>query len=269
MKKSFLLKVIIAIIGSSAFALTFIFLPVWVTTMLATLVSVLIFYELSVSASLVNNAFFRVVGFAVSFTIPWMMYFKLNAIWIAVLIFSSLIAAFVYLIITGNNNSLNELICLVFCESVFQISISFMTILRRESAIIVIIAYITAWGTDAIAQLVGRKIGKTHFVPEISPNKTLEGSFAGIIGNTAIISAFAIVLFLQNQEVPVVALILCGTLAGILGETGDLFFSYIKRYVGIKDFGTFIAGHGGALDRFDSVVFVLPLWCLFICFFSF
>lgn len=266
MKNSFMTKVAVALIGSTAFILIFNFLPVWITAGLATLVSVLGFYELSTAAKLVRHPLLKGIGFAVSAAIPWMVYFELEVCWLYLLLFLSLTVAFVCLVCTKQFKAVNDVARLLLCESVFPLSISLMTPLIRASAgvAIIIMAFITAWGTDAIAQLVGRKIGKTHFVPDISPNKSLEGSVAGIVGNALVIAVYALILKLMHYTVPVGALVLCGTLAGILGEIGDLFFSYIKRASGIKDFGSFIAGHGGVLDRFDSVLFVLPVWYVFI-----
>lgn len=269
MKNSFLLKVIIALVGSTVFLLTFLFLPVAVTTVWATVISVCAFYELS-AAGLVKDPFLKLYGIIVSFVIPWMLYFNADAGFIYLLLFLSLIIGFMYLAFTEKSGCADELAGMLFCESVFPLSASLMTpLLRADNGVTVIImAFITAWGTDAIAQLAGRGFGKTHFVPAISPNKTLEGSVSGVIGNTLIITVIALILKARGLSVPVEMLIICGFVAGIAGETGDLFFSYIKRNYSIKDFGTLIPGHGGVLDRFDSVLFVLPVWYLFIRYFS-
>lgn len=270
MKNGFVVKVIVALCGSLAFILAFNFLPVWFTTAIATLVSVLIFYELSIAAGLIKSLPLRITGFTISALIPWLFYFEVKSYWLFIIIFLSTLIAFLSLIIRRQFDDFDEIVKLIFCESIFQISISLMTpLIKADSGVaIIIMAYITAWGTDAIAQLVGRKIGKNHFVPDISPNKTAEGSISGIIGNTVVIAIYALVLKLMHYNIPAAALIICGFIAGIAGEIGDLFFSYIKRSVGIKDFGSFIKGHGGVLDRFDSVVFALPIWYVFINNFS-
>lgn len=263
--KKFLLKVAVALCGSTAFILMFNFLPLWVTAAMSTLITELIFYELSVNARLVTALPLRVIGFAVSALIPWIMYFELEPFWLFFVIFASEAAAFTTLAVSREAGKANEIINLLFCESVFQLSISLMVpILRADYGVpFILMAFISAWGTDAFAQIGGKCFGKTKCFSSISPNKTLEGSLSGIVGNAAVITVFALILGHIYPEISAgskAAIIACGTFCGIAGEAGDLFFSYIKRTVGIKDFGRFIAGHGGALDRFDSVVFVLPVW---------
>lgn len=267
--KKFLLKVIVALCGSTAFILMFNFLPLWVTAAMSTLITELTFYELSVNAKLVTSLPLRVIGFTVSAIIPWMMYFELDAIWLFIVIFASALAAFFVFVINRENGKAFEIINLLFCESVFQISISLMApIIRADYGVpLILMAYISAWGTDAFAQFAGKGFGKTKCFSSISPNKTLEGSVSGLVGNAVVITVFALVLRHIHPEITAgstVAVIVCGIICGLAGEIGDLFFSYIKRTVGIKDFGRFIAGHGGVLDRFDSVIFVLPLWYAFI-----
>lgn len=265
-KNSFLLKVIVALCGSTAFILLFNYLPVWVTAAMATLISVLIFYELAYNVKLIDFLPIRIIGFTVSAEIPWIIYFGLDGIWLFVLIFLSAVFAFVSLFYNNQYGRANEIINLVFCESIFQISISLMSpILKSEHGVhYIIIAFISAWGNDALAQFGGKGFGKTKFLPSISPNKTLEGSLTGFFGNAVVISVYAVLLGRKYSDIPVAAIILCGIICGLAGEMGDLFFSYIKRTVGIKDFGKLIAGHGGVLDRFDSVVFVLPIWYVLI-----
>lgn len=269
-KDSFLLKVIVALCGSTVFILLFNFLPVWVTAAMATLISVLIFFEFSFNAELVVSMPLRIIGFAVSAAVPWLVYSGADAVWLFLLIVLSAAAAFAVFVIRDENGKANEIISLVFCESVFQISISLMIpVLKSVHGVsYIIMAFISAWGTDALAQLGGKGFGKTKFLPNVSPNKTLEGSVIGLAGNAVVITVYALILNHLSPEVPAAALIVCGILCGLLGEIGDLFFSYFKRTAGIKDFGKFIVGHGGVLDRFDSVLFVLPVWYAFVTVFG-
>lgn len=270
-KNSFAVKVVVALCGSAAFILLFNFLPLWVTAAMSTLVSVLIFYELAFNAKTVTVTPLRVIGLIVSAAIPWMIYLGIDYLWLFMLVFVSAFAAFTSLIALGENGKANEIINLVFCESIFQISISLMApvLKMRHGVSFIIMAFISAWGTDAFAQIFGRWFGKTKFLSAVSPNKTLEGFISGIAGNAVVISVYAFVLNRMSPEVPALAVSLCGIICGLIAEAGDLFFSYIKRSAGIKDFGKFIAGHGGVLDRFDSVLFVLPVWYAFLTVFVF
>lgn len=115
-----------------------------------------------------------------------------------------------------------------------------------------------AWGTDIFAYLIGKKFGK-HKFSKISPNKSIEGCIAGIMG--AIIMSVLYTVSLNNLAGFNISYgyIVCISLAlSILSQIGDFAASSIKRHVGIKDFSNLIPGHGGMLDRIDSVIFIAP-----------
>lgn len=113
---------------------------------------------------------------------------------------------------------------------------------------------------DAGAMFVGMFLGKHHFVPHLSPKKTVEGSVGGLIVGVGITLLYGLVFhYITQVEVNYYFLAVYGILGGVITEVGDLAFSYIKRTRKIKDFGHILPGHGGILDRFDSVIFCAPL----------
>jgi phosphatidate cytidylyltransferase len=116
---------------------------------------------------------------------------------------------------------------------------------------------------DVFAYLWGSLIGRHKLIPRISPNKTVEGAVGALI--SVIVLALA-----MRFIVPMIStlhIILLGMMISVFGMCGDLVISFIKRDLGIKDMGTVIPGHGGILDRFDSILFVAPLYFHFIRFF--
>ncbi len=119
-----------------------------------------------------------------------------------------------------------------------------------------------AWFSDIGAYFIGSKFGKHKIAPVISPKKSLEGVLGGIASTVVCVLLIAAVwsLFIldDNSYIQYGWLILLSVLCPIVGLVGDLFFSYIKRSVGIKDFGKIMPGHGGILDRVDSLIFVAP-----------
>ena len=119
-----------------------------------------------------------------------------------------------------------------------------------------IFALIVVWATDSGAYFTGRKVGKRKLWPEISPNKTVEGFVGGIIW--ALVAAF-IIHFISPLTTSYFILIGITIAASIFGQLGDLVESAIKRHYNVKDSGKILPGHGGILDRFDSLLFVLPL----------
>lgn len=114
---------------------------------------------------------------------------------------------------------------------------------------------ITAFGTDIMAYFSGYLLGKHKLCPKISPKKTIEGSLGGILGSVILSGLFG---YFFMPEV-LVHCIIIGVLGGIVSQFGDLTASIFKRKMGIKDYGNLIPGHGGILDRFDSVLFTGPM----------
>lgn len=115
--------------------------------------------------------------------------------------------------------------------------------------------FIGAWLSDTAAYYFGKYLGKHKLCPKVSPKKTIEGSIGGFLGGTLGCGIFGIVVSSYVPEVSVIHFFLIGALCGIMGQFGDLVASSIKRYVGLKDYSNLIPGHGGILDRFDSILF--------------
>jgi len=121
-----------------------------------------------------------------------------------------------------------------------------------------LLAVIPLWGGDTAAIFAGKAFGKTPLAPKISPKKTVEGGIANLLACLVVATLVANAI---GQSVLVG--LLCGTVAGILGQIGDLFESGLKRAVGVKDSGTLLPGHGGILDRIDSILFTAPfVWLI-------
>jgi phosphatidate cytidylyltransferase len=113
---------------------------------------------------------------------------------------------------------------------------------------------VSVWGMDTAAYAVGRAIGRRKLCPGVSPGKTVEGALAALVAPAVLISAAGYRLGLPLHH----GIILGGGI-GVVGQAGDLFESMLKRRAGAKDSGTLLPGHGGILDRFDSLLFAAPL----------
>ncbi len=124
-----------------------------------------------------------------------------------------------------------------------------------------------AFAADAFAMLTGMFVRKRkgdegirQLAPVLSPKKTVEGSIGGLVGSIVIAILYGVIFhFITDVTVNYYFLAVYGILGGVISQFGDLSFSYIKRTRKIKDFGTLLPGHGGVLDRFDSVIFCAPL----------
>lgn len=150
-----------------------------------------------------------------------------------------------------------------------------------EAIYLIMMVLCCAWGGDTSAYFAGRFLGKHKLAPIISPHKTVEGAIGGVIGS-GVISVLCTVVaqavtgtFDGNTACPLLTLLskgaICyviifvvGMASSVLGILGDLFASVVKRQCGIKDYGTIFPGHGGILDRFDSVMFIAPVMAILV-----
>lgn len=134
----------------------------------------------------------------------------------------------------------------------------------EHGAGLVLIPLVAAFMSDAMALFGGMMFGRTKLAPLVSPKKTREGAVSGLVGGMVGMILFRIFFFLCT-EVPLHIgwCVLLGLVGAVLGQLGDLSFSCIKRQYGIKDYGRLLPGHGGVLDRFDSVIFAAPvIWMI-------
>lgn len=144
---------------------------------------------------------------------------------------------------------------------IFYIPVLFSSIYllyEKENGIFyVVLIFITAFATDTFAYFSGVLWGKRKLAPILSPNKTIEGSIGGIVGTFALCLIFGIIAnqFIVTKGNLIFECLLIGLFGSIIAQFGDLTASAIKRFVDIKDYGNLIPGHGGILDRFDSILF--------------
>lgn len=162
----------------------------------------------------------------------------------------------IYIVLVKNKMTFDEVGFILL--SAFYVGLGFHYFIETRfiGVEFVIFVLLVVWTTDSGAYFVGRKFGKHKLWPEISPKKTVEGFVGGIV--IAVLFAIAMQLiypFAQGW----VQLILVTIVASIVGQMGDLVESAIKRHYGVKDSGNILPGHGGILDRFDSLLFVVPL----------
>lgn len=133
--------------------------------------------------------------------------------------------------------------------------LSHINLMSMQQTIYIWLVFIFAWGSDTCAYFAGMFFGKHKLIPEISPKKTVEGSIGGIAGTVVMTLVFA-KYFQEPNPMYFIPLAMIGS---TVSQIGDLFASAIKREFGIKDYGNLIPGHGGILDRFDSILFTAPL----------
>ncbi len=132
--------------------------------------------------------------------------------------------------------------------------------LHDQGRYYVLIPFIIAFITDAGAYFTGVFFGKHQAFPRVSPHKTVEGCIGGITTGIAMMAVYGVILHTAaGLDVSFPVIVLYGLVGGLATELGDLAFSLIKRVTGIKDYGSLLPGHGGILDRFDSMFFAAPV----------
>ncbi len=141
-----------------------------------------------------------------------------------------------------------------------MLSYIYQTRLLEGGVFIVWLVFICAWGCDTCAYCVGMLIGKHKMAPVLSPKKSVEGGIGGIAGAALIGVLYALAInHWGSAGADLVQYAVIGAAGGAISQIGDLAASAIKRYHNIKDYGKLIPGHGGILDRFDSVIFTAPI----------
>lgn len=146
----------------------------------------------------------------------------------------------------------------IFISSAFNIFIN----IRNLSILYVIYLILITTITDSFALFTGKLIGKKKLNERISPNKTLEGFIGGSLMGTIAATTFYVVVINNNPNV--IIILLLTLILTIVGQAGDLVFSAIKRHYKVKDFSNIFPGHGGVLDRLDSLIFVMFVFSLFL-----
>lgn len=136
----------------------------------------------------------------------------------------------------------------------------FLPIISLENRVYVWLIYLLSWFTDTFAYFVGITIGKHKLCERISPKKSIEGAVGG-----SLIASCCGVLFCMYFQIPLnIGIILLILLATVMGQLGDLVASFVKRQIGVKDYGHLIPGHGGVMDRLDSMIFIVPVVYLIV-----
>lgn len=190
------------------------------------------------------------------------LYFKQDTEYMMMIVLIMLIALmFVYVFGFSRYNA-NQVMNTYFSLIYAPVMLSFVFLTRQlESGIYLVwMIFISSWISDTCAYLVGVMIGKHKLAPVLSPKKSIEGSVGGILG--AAVVGFLFGMYLDNMLYMgdfSIILAIVGGVGSVISQIGDLAASAIKRNHDIKDYGKLIPGHGGIMDRFDSVIFTAPI----------
>jgi len=255
------LRIIVSLIGIPFVFLTLYVFPAWAVPLAITLISCISVHELLSATGFVKNKLMALSAIVFSaLIIPW------NYCGGDLMLAYSALFAFVFilfLIALLNNKTVTfEQICGAFFTALF-VPLAFSSIVRircmSAGDFWVLLPFIVSWCSDTFAYFTGVFFGKHKLAPAISPKKTIEGSVGGVVGAIVCSCLYAFICSVFfHYEAPIFAYALIALIGSVISQFGDLALSFVKRKFGLKDFGKIFPGHGGMLDRFDSVLFAAP-----------
>ena len=236
------------------------------------IISLVAIFELLRCVNIMPKYAISIPSLFVGFIIPLLYrYINKEAIVLIVIVY---LFWLLYSSVFSRNKHSTAAISLAFFCTVY-VTISFTSILITRSLphgdVIYLMIFIAAWSTDTFAYFTGNFFGKHKLIPEISPKKTIEGTIGGIIFCSL---AFIVYGYIManifdkiDAEPSYIALGIAGVIVSIIAQLGDLAASAIKRNYNTDDFGSIFPGHGGIIDRFDSVMAVAPVIMLIVSIF--
>jgi len=184
---------------------------------------------------------------------------KMALMEVAIGVFLLLTVLFCVVLFSDGKYSITDIALTLFGVFYVVFLFSFVTLTRNmeKGHLYIWLIFIGAWATDTFAFFTGVSIGKTKILPKISPKKSLEGCIGGVVGCIFSMMLFGWI-FQSSMEVSIIHFAVLGLICGVISQIGDWSASSVKRMVGIKDYGNIMPGHGGVLDRLDSILFVAP-----------
>lgn len=210
----------------------------------------------------VHKKLLGVVGYIAAIIYFVLIRFGLTG-WITMFMIAFLIALMIVYVFTYPEYRSEHIMLAFFGLFYVAVMLSYVYQIRmlEQGAFLVWLVFLCSWGCDTCAYCVGVTMGKHKMAPVLSPKKSIEGAVGGVVGAAllGVIYAVAINRFAPGANADVLQYAVICAIGGIISQVGDLAASAIKRNHDIKDYGKLIPGHGGILDRFDSVIITAPI----------
>ena len=237
-------------------------LPKIVAVVVVSLLSAIAAYELLFNTGFVRHMRLVIYSMVFAALVPVWGHFGMDSVWASVCVLAFFALMFMEMMLSQMKLRFEKCaLCIVAGLLIPYLLSSLTRILSPEGGrYVILIPFVVAFLSDSGAYFIGCRFGKRKLAPVISPHKSVEGMIGGIV--TAVIGMLLYCVILQlifKCEVNYGFALVYGILGSLAGVFGDLCFSVIKRQTGIKDYGNLIPGHGGVLDRFDSMLTVGPL----------
>ncbi len=263
-------RIISAIIGLALLIGMFLAGEIYVSITI-TIVSMTALYEFFKATEYINKNIYLIIASNIITLIIGLSITYIEKQYFMPLIILYIIVLFIINLIYNKNIKITDIALVFFITIYISYFLSHITLTRalEKGEFLVWFIFLGAWLTDTFAYFVGIGIGKRKLCPNISPKKTIEGSIGGIVGCSLGFFLYAYLIEkICNYNINYINLFLLALLASIISQIGDLLASLIKRQYKIKDFGYIMPGHGGLLDRFDSIILLAPIVYYFFLYFN-
>lgn len=254
-------RIISALVALPLFFIAVYFLPPIGFASAISLLSVIGVYELLWRSKIVTNSALMVPSYILAAVIPYWVHFGCDGRFVFPALFIMTLCTFVMWMTNQAKCNFKMVTGCIFGAVIIPLFLSAtIGILESENGdFMILIPFIAAWLTDTGAYFSGMLFGKHKLVPTISPKKTVEGAIGGVIVCIASFLLYGLIMkSFFALELSYFKLAIAGLVLSPIAQVGDLSFSIIKREYNIKDYGVIFPGHGGILDRFDSVIFTAP-----------
>ncbi len=241
-----------------------IFSPVPFFEVACILISLLAFFEVQKTAGINKITSLFVLNYIFAVLLVIAMRISLTAS-VSVL-FTHLFSMFALMIFNNKKVNVENVVFSLFFIVYTICLIHFITLIRQSThgLLYLAILFVGVFATDTFAYFSGVFLGKHKLCPEISPKKTIEGSVGGWLGCITLLIISGLIISANNFSVNYIYLALFSLICGGISQVGDLTASLIKRYYNVKDYGNLLPGHGGIMDRLDSILLVSPVLYLFV-----
>lgn len=264
------IRIITAVVALAVFIAVLLAPPIVFTIALAGVILVMLYECYSATKA---NTPMKVVGFVSAIIAMLMLYlttFMNNDSVTPHLVFGVIMLIvlihMILVVIEHGKKSYKDILANGFLTLYITFSVGCIWLMKEKYTMAeMLLIFICAWSTDTFAYFSGKLFGKHKLIPNVSPNKTVEGAVGGVIG-TMIVCAIYIAVVKNVMDINIniwsnvyIQGAAIGLIGGVFSQVGDLIASSIKRDTGIKDFGWIFPGHGGFMDRFDSVIFIAPI----------
>ena len=276
-------RILVAAVGVPVLLAVIFLLPPWAFGILVGIIAALAALEFVMATKAAGHIRIVIYAVASAFSIPLLMSFEVHTVGgllAALLLLITLFAEAVLAYNTEKAIPTSHIGLVFFGGAVIPLFLGTLCTLRAIEEgmrfddtgaffgghIYVLIPIAIAFVSDSGAFFAGKAFGSRKLLEKVSPKKTMEGSLGGFAATLALMVIFSLTVVILHEDTrfDLLAVALYAILGSAVAQLGDLAFSMIKREYGVKDFGTLIPGHGGMLDRFDSMVVLAPLICVLV-----